>query len=126
MSDVKGHETPQVKRERGFYRDPDPRFKDLRGKFEAASRSNGDARNIKHAAVMHVLAKFALLDEAGDPIVELTRLMKDDDFGYTGRKAERPGQARDEKPIWGPRSGLGAGWTADQLGWNSNESYGGV
>lgn len=127
MSDVKGHETEQVARERGFYRDPDPRFRNLRGKFEDASRSNGDVRRIKQAAVMHVLAKFALLDEAGDPIVELTRLIKEDDFGYSDRKGRGGGVgARDEKPIWGPKSGLGAGSTAERLGWNANETYGGV
>ena len=126
MSVVRGHETPQVKRERGFYRDPDPRFKDLRGKFDDAAKSNGDVRNVKSAAIRHVLAKFALLDEAGDPIIELTRLIKDDDFGYTNRKASGPGHNRDEKPIWSPRSGLSSGSTADRLGWNANENYGGV
>jgi hypothetical protein len=130
MSAVKGHETGQVARERGFYRDPDPRFKDLRGKFEGAARSNGDVNRIKQAAVMHVLAKFALLDEAGDPIVELTRLIKEDDFGYSDGKARGSGPGangmRDEKPVWGPRSGLGAGSTAERLGWNANETYGGV
>jgi hypothetical protein len=128
MSDVRGHETPQVKRERGFYRDPDPRFKDLRGKFEDAAKSNGDAKmaSIKADAVRHVLAKFALLNEAGDPIIELTRLIKDDDFGYTGRRAKNAPNTRDEAPIWGPKSGLSAGWTADRLGWNANEEYGGV
>jgi hypothetical protein len=126
MSYVRGHETHQVARERGFYSDPDPRFKDLRRKFEDAARTNGDVHQIKKAAVLHVLSKFALLDEAGDPIVELTRLMKEDDFGYTKRKAARPGHNRDENPIWGPNSGLGAGSVADRLGFNANESYGGV
>lgn len=125
MSHVRGHETPQVKRERGFYRDPDPRFKDFKGKFEAASRSNGE-RQVKEAAIRHVLAKFALLDEAGNPIDGLTEIIRGDDFGYTKRRAGRPARMSDEKPVWGPPSGLGAGWTADQLGWNQGVSYGGV
>lgn len=81
---------------------------------------------VKVAAVQHVLSKFALLDEAGDPIVEMTRIIKDDDFGYTKRTAENKPQMRNEKPVWGPAAGLGAGWTADQLGAIRNESYGGV
>ncbi|NDC39768.1 MAG: hypothetical protein EBZ48_17335, partial [Proteobacteria bacterium] len=69
----------------------------------------------------------ALLDESGDPIEELTRIIREDDFGYTKRRASRPAQMKNEKPIWGPPSGLAAGWTADQLGWNQNSiSYGGV
>ena len=125
MSEIKSHETEQVARNRGFYKDPDPRFRDLKGKFDDAARTNGE-KQIKLAAIYSVLAKFALLDGMGDPIEGLTKMIKDDDFGYTGRKPKGPGSMRDEKPLWGPNAGMGAGSVADRLGFNSNERYGGV
>ena len=125
MKAPRAHETSQISRERGFYKDPDPRFKDLKGKFDDAARTNGE-KQIKLAAIYSVLAKFALLDEMGDPIEGLTKMLKDDDFGYTDRKPKGPGSMRDEKPLWGPNAGMGAGSVADRLGFNSNERYGGV
>jgi hypothetical protein len=113
--------------QRGWHRVPAEKrkFQALEAKLKRAGKNNGE-RQVKMAAALHVLAKFALLDEGGDPIVELTRIIKDDDFGYTKRTAENKPQMKNEKPVWGPPAGLGAGWTADQLGAIRNESYGGV
>ena len=125
MKAPRAHETSQISRERGFYKDPDPRFKDLRGKFDDAARTTGEIQS-KLAASNSVLAKFALLDEMGDPIEGLTKMIKDDDFGYTDRKPKGSGATREEKPLWGSNAGMGAGSVADRLGFNSNERYGGV
>jgi hypothetical protein len=111
------------KRRRGWFTDQEPDFHDFKAKLLSAQSRNGE---VKMAAVYSVLAKYALLDEAGDPVVELTRLIKDDDFGYTSRKAEGAPHNRDERPIWGPRAGLAAGGFGDRLGLNANEDYGGV
>ena len=117
-------ETPLKKSQRGWYRDPDPGLRDLRGKFEDAGRRNGE---VKLAAMLAALAKFALLDEHGDPVVALTSLIKDSDFGYTDRASRRdPNAMRNEKPLFGPNAGLTGGSVGDRLGANSNERFGGV
>ena len=128
-------------RRRGWFHDTDPGFHDFKAKMDEAQKRNGDVNvapaikaaslarthaDVSRNAMLYVLSKFALLDESGDPIVDLTRLIKDDDFGYTDRKQKTQQHARDEKSMWGPKAGLGAGGVADRLGATANESYGGV
>ena len=130
-------------RRRGWFHDTDPGFHDFKAKMEEAQARNGDVKvapeptpkaaslartpdEVARNALIYVLSKYALLDESGDPIVDLTRLIKDDDFGYTDRKPKTQQHARDEKALWGPKAGLGAGSVADRLGATANESYGGV
>lgn len=121
-------ETRLNKKERGWYKDPDPSFHDMKEKFNEAARRNGEkaVEQVKAAAIRYVLGKFALLDEHGDPVGDLTDILKNDDFGYTKRTSKNNFRMRDEKPVWGPPAGLGSGWTADYLGAQENETYGGV
>jgi hypothetical protein len=205
---LRAHETALKKKRRGWFVDPQPGLKDLRGKFEDAARHAGEQKigsttvdvgsilnhylqgaqrflkepsqllaypkkrgaslldrhvdpgtranilahiaglatipvagsaalyhggkrllrrdDVKEAAIHAVLAKYALLDGGKSDVDEFTRIVKGDDFGYTKRRAGPPTKMRDEKPVWSPKTGLGAGWTADRIGAIANESYGGV
>lgn len=114
--------TPQ----RGWYHDKDPSFHGVKEKFDKAKGVSVTHEQIKQAAIHFVLSKFALLDEAGNPVEGFTEIIKNHDFGYGKRQVPLPIDKKDEAPVWSPKTGLGAGWTGDRFGAIANESYGGV
>ena len=68
-----------------------------------------------------VAAKYALLDESGEPIEALAKLFAESNFGY-GDEPVQPSRSGD--PIWGSPMGMPSE-TGDRNGL-SRLSYGGV
>lgn len=114
------HETGLKKKQRGWYADPDPGLKDLRGKFEDADRTNGTMK-LAEIALRDVLRKFALFQDAPDPVRAFVKVLGSSNFGY-GDPAKRP--TTEQEQFFGPGVPMNSGY-GDQAG-ATNETYGGV
>jgi len=117
------HETGLKKKQRGWYIDPAPGLKDLRGKFEDAERSAGNTKLAAHErAVLDVLGKFALFQDSPDPIKSFVEVLQTRNFGYGADPGGPPQKGRDLK--FGPDAPMNSGF-GDQLG-NNYDQFGGV
>lgn len=114
------HETGLKKKQRGWYADPDPGLKDLRGKFEDADRTNGTMK-IAEEALRAVLRKFALFQDSPDPVRAFVKVLGTNNFGY-GEPNKRPNNQHEQ--FFGPNVPMNSGY-GDQAGANV-ETYGGV
>jgi hypothetical protein len=78
--------------------------------------------SVKNAALMRVLAKYALLDEHGEPIEAVAKLFAQSNFGYGDdpTKGMRTGD-----PTFGTSMGMPME-TGDRNGLSAQLSYGGV
>lgn len=112
------HETGLKAKQRGWYTDPSPGLKDVKGKFDDADRQS---HAIKIAAVVAVLAKFGIFQNSPDPVKAFTNVLRTKNFGYgKDSKADRGNMT-----AFGGDDPKGSGF-GDQQGATSNESYGGV
>lgn len=118
---ARGVSTRLKKRVRGFYTDLEPGFYGVKKGFGDAAKqkvaSLGRAR-----ALRKIAAKYALLDESGEPIEALAKLFAESNFGYGDEPvtAKRTGD-----PLWGAPMGL-PNEPGDRNGLSRNLSYGGV
>lgn len=84
-----GQETRRKKPIRGFYTDPSPGFFDLKGKFEAAARTNPESKIAEALMVREVLDLFGFhgvkraAESKADPVDALLEVFKNYDFGFT-------------------------------------------
>jgi hypothetical protein len=107
-------------KQRGFFFDREPGFHDLKGGFrDAASEKRAESRD---RVLRRVLAKFALLDEQGEPIEAVAKMFGQSNFGY-GDEPAKGGLSGD--PTFGADMGMPME-TGDRNGLSRNLSYGGV
>lgn len=100
----KTHETPLKKPIRGWYTDPAPGFKDLKGKFDDAARSAGTTK-IAYEAIAAVLQKYSLFQGSKDPVSSFVNSLKSKNFGY-GKDPEPQGRGSNlSMRGYGPRGG---------------------
>jgi len=107
------HETGLKKRQRGWYTDPSPGLKDLKGKFEDAERTSG-VTSIKKAAVLDVLRKFALFQDSEQPVETFAQIIQQTNFGY-GDPQKGPSPTG-RKNLFGPSVPLYSGYGDQVIG----------
>lgn len=115
-----GIERRRKMKQRGFFFNREPGFHDLKGGFrDAASEKRAESRD---RVLRRVLAKFALLDEQGEPIEAVAKMFGQSNFGY-GDEPAKGGLSGD--PTFGADMGMPME-TGDRNGLSRNLSYGGV
>lgn len=112
------HETGLKAKQRGWYSDPSPGLKDVKGKFDDAERH---ANAIKVAAMATVLAKLGVFQNSPDPVQAFTHVLRTQNFGYGKDIKSRPGNMT----VFDGNDPKGSGF-GDQQGATSYENYGGV
>lgn len=77
---ARGVTTRLKKRQRGFHYEPEPGFYGVNKSFDEASKQKVASAQLR--GIRRVLAKYALLDESGEPIESLAKLFAQSNFGY--------------------------------------------
>ena len=76
-------------KQRGFFHDKAPGFHDLKAKMQAADKANPETPHVVKSAeaAADALALYGLRRKAAgeDPLVHLSRILKNTDFGYKKR-----------------------------------------
>lgn len=125
MPDIKdiarGVTTRLKKRQRGFHFDKEPGFYGVTKSFGDAAKQKL-ASEARSRAIRKVAAKYALLDESGEPIEALAKLFAQSNFGY-GDEPVAPKRTGDS--LWGAPMGM-PNEPGDRNGLSRNISYGGV
>lgn len=121
-------ETRLKKRQRGWHYEAEPGFHGVKSTFDQAEKNN-KSNEVKLAAMLDALEKFALLDDNGDPIGTLSKILKENDFGFNSGAPSKKDRNRPqaESRSFGVPTGLGAGDAASRMsGFNSGGGYSGV
>ena len=117
---IRGIERRRKMKQRGFFFDREPGFHGLREGFESAA--NEKRAESRERAIRRVLAKYALLDDQGEPIEAVAKLFGQSNFGY-GDEPAKGGLSGD--PTFGADMGMPME-TGDRNGLSRGLSYGGV
>jgi hypothetical protein len=113
MSKLKHQETGLQEKIRGWFRDPTPKLKNLRGTFLRADMYNG-TQKLAHAAIVATLQKYALFLDAADPAEEWAKAVAYNNFGYTKRQTSKSTyESKDNNPAF---SNLSYSWNDPALG----------
>ena len=115
---VRSAEQRTQKARKGFFERVNPPVYDVKGAFKKVMKT-GSAMD---SAIRKVFAKYALLDEHGEPIEAIAKLFAQSNFGYGDdpTKGTRTGD-----PTFGSNMGM-PNETGDRNGLSRNLSYGGV
>lgn len=118
---ARGVSTRLKRRQRGFHFEREPGFYGVTKSFGDAAKQKL-ASEVRDRVLRKVAAKYALLDEAGEPIEALAKLFAESNFGY-GDEPVAPKRSGD--PLWGPSMGF-PNEPGDRNGLSRNLTYGGV